>query len=181
MLEWNPTLKSLPSLILARRSSIIFSVDLFDVNGLPIPISETHLWHTNCYVSNATVFASLWCPCGVFEKPSNHDLNNTVHSVYSPFRFYWIDVEIPSEKKFNVKNAQQPCWDEKQDWLTETVTCDIHWRSLHIYTSFTNAMQWNMIDDCRSRLSLKSQGWCCLPNHKYTVLHYHCFQMLFFI
>ena len=127
-------------------------------------MTNTPLWQ-RCYLHRFDV------PRRVSEKPSNHDLNNTVHSVYSPFRFYWRDVEIPSEKK---RNAQQPCWDETQDWLTATVTCDIHWRSLHIY--FLNAMQW----DARSRLSLTGVGWCCLPKLE-IARHYHHFHILMFI
>lgn len=60
----------------------------FADNNITVPLTERE-----------RLFAWLWCPCRAFEQPSNHDLNNTVHSVYSPFSFYWRDVEIPLEKK----------------------------------------------------------------------------------
>lgn len=52
-------MKSSLSLILTWHSSIIFSVDLFDVTGLPIQISQTHLWQTNCYERDAICMALM--------------------------------------------------------------------------------------------------------------------------
>lgn len=99
---------------------------------------------------------------------SNHDLNDKLHSVYSPFRFYWIDVEIPSEKKKSKK-----CTTVMLRWKTGlTDTNSNMWNTLKVFahTSSTNAMQWDMIHDGRPCLRVTKRGWSRLPETHYMTL-----------
>lgn len=66
---------------------------------------------------------------GPFEKPSNHNLNNTVQFCLQPFSLLlkWRWKPTGKEIKSLKKTAKQPRWDEKQDWLTLTVTAYAHW------------------------------------------------------
>lgn len=157
MLGLNPTQKALPSLILAWHCSIIFSVDLFDLKGLLIPINRPT--YNKQSAMREMLFALLWSPRSAlsvtrsqvrslffWKNLSNHDLNDTLHSVYSPFRFYWIDVENPSERKKKKKSLKKKkCTTAMLRWKTRLTDRNSNmWYTLKVFahTSLTNAMQW---------------------------------------
>lgn len=136
---WTENLQLLLSLIRTCYSSIIVPVDVFDVKRLAnTDTADPLTTKTNC-CERKMLFAWLWCPCrGPLKYPPITMWTTQCSSGYSPFHFYWSDVENPLEKKLT---ALKKSTTATLRWETGLVDIDSNrlctLRLLHIFASDT--------------------------------------------
>lgn len=133
--DWNSAAVAVPNPRLL--SSVIAPVDVFDVERLANTDTADPLrTKTNC-CERKMLFAWLWCPCrGPLKSPPITIWTTQCSSVYSPFDFYWSDVENPLKKKLN---ALKKSLTTMLRWETGLVDIDSNrlctLRLLHIFVS----------------------------------------------